>query len=88
MLRDFKSDYSAEDLCQRQERGWRSWRELLARFLAEDQIYMERVFPYQEAGKDSADPRIRTVALRRVYESTGILVKARVPREIYGISCI
>ena len=50
VLRDFKSDYSLK-ISARTGQGLEELGELLARFLAEDQIYMERIFPYQEAGK-------------------------------------
>ena len=50
VLRDFKSDYSLK-ISARTGQGLEELGELLARLLAEDQIYMERIFPYQEAGK-------------------------------------
>ena len=49
VLRDFKSDYSLK-ISARTGQGLEELGELLARLLAEDQIYMERIFPYQEAG--------------------------------------
>lgn len=82
VLRDFKSDYSLK-ISARTGQGLEELEELLARFLAEDQIYMERIFPYQEAGKIQLIREYGQL-LSEEYTETGILVKARVPREIYG----
>lgn len=82
VLRDFKSDYSLK-ISARTGQGLDELGELLARLLAEDQIYMERIFPYQEAGKIQLIREYGQL-LSEEYTETGILVKARVPREIYG----
>ena len=44
---------------------------------------MEWIFPYQEAGKIQLIREYGQL-LSEEYTETGILVKARVPREIYG----
>ena len=82
VLRDFKSDYSLK-ISARTGQGLEELGELLARLLAEDQIYVERIFPYQEAGKIQLIREYGQL-LSEEYTETGILVKARVPREIYG----
>lgn len=82
VLRDFKSDYSLK-ISARTGQGLEDLGELLARLLTEDQIYMERIFPYQEAGKIQLIREYGQL-LSEEYTETGILVKARVPREIYG----
>ena len=82
VLRDFKSDYSLK-ISARTGQGLEELGELLARLLAENQIYMERIFPYQEAGKIQLIREYGQL-LSEEYTETGILVKARVPREIYG----
>ena len=82
VLRDFKSDYSLK-ISARTGQGLEELGELLARLLAEDQIYMERIFPYREAGKIQLIREYGQL-LSEEYTETGILVKARVPREIYG----
>lgn len=82
VFRDFKSDYSLK-ISARTGQGLEELGELLARLLAEDQIYMERIFPYQEAGKIQLIREYGQL-LSEEYTETGILVKARVPREIYG----
>ena len=78
VLRDFKSDYSLK-ISARTGQGL----EELGELLAKDQIYMERIFPYQEAGKIQLIREYGQL-LSEEYTETGILVKARVPREIYG----
>ena len=82
VLRDFKSDYSLK-ISARTGQGLEELGELLARLLAEDQIYMERIFPYQEAGKIQLIREYGQL-LSEEYTETGILVKSMVPREIYG----
>ena len=82
VLRDFKSDYSLK-ISARTGQGLEELGELLARLLAEDQIYVERISPYQEAGKIQLIREYGQL-LSEEYTETGILVKARVPREIYG----
>ena len=82
VLRDFKSDYSLK-ISARTGQGLEELGELLARLLAEDQIYVERICPYQEAGKIQLIREYGQL-LSEEYTETGILVKARVPREIYG----
>ena len=46
------------------------------------QIYVERLFPYQEAGKIQLIREYGQL-LSEEYTEDGILVKARVPGEIY-----
>ena len=72
VLRDFKSDYSLK-ISARTGQGLEELGELLARLLAEDQIYMERIFPYQEAGKIQLIREYGQL-LSEEYTETGILV--------------
>ena len=82
VLRDFKSDYSLK-ISARTGQGLEELGELLEKLLSEDQIYVERIFPYQEAGKIQLIREYGQL-LSEEYTESGILVKARVPREIYG----
>ncbi len=82
VLRDFKSDYSIKISAKTGE-GLEELGELLQKLLSEEQIYVERVFPYQEAGKIQLIREYGQL-LSEEYTESGILVKARVPREIYG----
>ena len=56
--------------------------DLLEKLLTEELIYVERVFPYQEAGKIQLIREFGQL-ISEEYTESGITVKARVPREIY-----
>ena len=58
-------------------------KELLGKILSEEQIYVEKLFSYQEAGKIQLIREYGQL-LSEEYTDSGILVKARVPGEIYG----
>ena len=58
------------------------FKQLLSEILAEGQIYMERLFPYSEAGQIQLIREYGQL-LSEEYTEGGIAVKARVPREIY-----
>lgn len=80
-VRDFRADYTLKISAKTGE-GLPELKELLGKLLAEDQIYIERVFPYQEAGRIQL---IRDYGqlISEEYTEAGIAVKARVPMEIY-----
>ena len=48
-----------------------------------EQIYVERLFPYQEAGKIQLIREYGQL-ISEEYTEEGIAVKARVPKEIYA----
>lgn len=80
-VRDFRADYTIAVSAKTGE-GLEEFKEVLEKILAEGQIYIERLFPYSQAGK------IQTIRgfgqlLSEEYMDNGILVKARVPMEIY-----
>ena len=81
VLRDFKSDYSLK-ISARTGEGLDALNDLLEKLLTEELIYVERVFPYQEAGKIQLIREFGQLISEEYIES-GIAVKARVPREIY-----
>ena len=81
-LRDFKADYTLKISAKTGE-GLDSLEELLEKLLSEEQIYIERLFPYSEAGKIQLIREFGQL-LSEEYTDTGIAVKARVPKEIYG----
>ena len=56
---------------------------VLEKLLAEEQIYVERLFPYQEAGKIQLIREYGQL-ISEEYTEEGIAVKARVPKEIYA----
>lgn len=80
-MRDFRADYTIAASARTGE-GLEEFKEVLEKILAEGQIYIERLFPYGQAGK------IQTIRgfgqlLSEEYMDDGIFVKARVPMEIY-----
>lgn len=80
-LRDFKSDYSLK-ISARTGEGLSELNDLLQKLLAEELIYVERLFPYHEAGKIQLIREYGQL-ISEEYTDTGITVKARVPKEIY-----
>ena len=56
---------------------------LLGKILSEEQIYVEKLFGYQEAGKIQLIREYGQL-LSEEYTDSGIMVKARVPQEIHG----
>jgi len=80
-LRDFKADYVV-NVSARTGAGMDEFMSILEEILVNDQIYIERLFSYGEAGK------IQTIRaygqlLSEEYTDQGIEVKAYVPMEIY-----
>ena len=63
--------------------GLEELKALLGKILSEEQIYVEKLFPYQEAGKIQLIREYGQL-LSEEYTEGGILVKARVPQEIHG----
>lgn len=81
-IRDFRADYVIKTSVKTGE-GLEELKHLLERLLAEDQIYIERLFSYQEAGKIQLI-RESGQLISEEYTEEGISVKARVSMEIYG----
>ena len=81
VLRDFKADHTLK-ISARTGEGLDDLNDLLEKLLAEEQIYVERLFPYQEAGKIQLIREYGQL-ISEEYTETGIAVKARVPKEIY-----
>lgn len=81
-IRDLKADHTLKISAKTGE-GLEEFKELLGELLSEGMIYVERVFPYQEAGKIQMI-RERGQLLSEEYTEAGIAVTARVPKEIYA----
>lgn len=81
-LRDLRGDYSLRISAKTGE-GLKELCSLLESLLSQELLYVERLFPYQEAGKIQL---IRDYGqlLEEEYTDKGILVKGRVPKEIYA----
>lgn len=80
-IRDFKADYTLK-ISAKTGKGLQEFNDLLQKLLSEEQIYIERLFPYQEAGKIQLIREYGQL-LSEEYTDAGIAVKARVPMEIY-----
>lgn len=81
-LRDSRADYTLRVSARRGD-GLEEFKKILGQILSENQIYIERLFPYEKAGLIQLI-RGKGQLLMEEYKEDGILVKARVPREIYG----
>lgn len=78
---DLRADYTVKTSAKTGE-GLQELQELLGKLISEELLYVERVFPYQEAGKIQLI-RENGQLLSEEYTENGIHVKARVPKEIY-----
>lgn len=85
VIRDSKADYVLK-ISARTGEGLEEFKKLMEKILSEDQIYVERLFPYQEAGKIQMI-REQGQLLSEEYTENGIAVKAKVPKELYGRIC-
>ena len=80
-VRDLRADYTVKTSAKTGE-GLQELQELLGKLISEELLYVERVFPYPEAGKIQLI-RENGQLLSEEYTENGIHVKARVPKEIY-----
>lgn len=79
--RDFQADYSIP-VSARTGLGMDELKKDLLEILRRDQIYVERLYPFQEAGRIQLI-RTRGQLLTEEYTADGILVKAYVPEDVY-----
>ena len=82
ILRDLKADYTLKVSAATGE-GMEELCALLQKILQDGMIYIERLYPYSDAGK-IALIRDRGHLLTEEYQAEGIAVTARVPRELYA----
>ena len=80
-IRDFRADRTFK-ISAKTGDGLAELKDFLSQLLAEEQLYVERLFPYQEAGKIQLIREYGQL-LSEEYTEGGIAVKARVPKEIY-----
>lgn len=80
--RDFQADYSIP-VSAKTGQGLDELKKALLEIIRRDQIYIERLYDFPEAGKIQVI-RSRGQLLSEEYVPDGIRVKAYVPREIYG----
>ncbi len=81
ILRDFKADYIVE-ISARTGLGLSKLQEVIEDVLRSQKIYVERVYPYAEAGKIQLIRKYGEL-LEESYQEDGILAKGYVPAEIY-----
>lgn len=81
-LRDFQADYTLHTSV-RTGQGLEELKHVLLEILRKEQIYVERLYSFAEAGKVQLI-RQKGQLLEEAYVPEGIAVKAYVPREIYG----
>lgn len=82
ILRDFRADYVLKTAVKTGQ-GLEELKEILEKVITEDQIYLERVLGYQEAGQIQIIRKYGQL-LSEEYTPEGIEIKARVPKNIYG----
>jgi len=82
ILKDLSADYQVK-ISAKKGLGIQELQDTLENILRNQKIYLEKVYPYQEAGRIQ---KIRKYGelLSEEYTDTGILVKAYVPAELYG----
>ena len=80
--RDFRADYSIPASAKTGQ-GLDELKKALLEILRRDQIYIERLYDFSEAGKIQII-RNRGQLLSEEYVPEGIAVKAYVPRDVYG----
>ncbi len=85
ILRDFHADHTVEISAKTGE-GLKELGEILEQVLKKKQILIERIYPYEEAGKIQQIRKFGQL-LTEEYRQEGIYVKAYVSAEIYGRVC-
>ena len=80
--KDFRADYSILTSAKTGQ-GLEELKSALLEIIRRDQIYIERLYPFGEAGKIQLI-RSRGQLISEEYVPEGIAVKAYVPAEIYG----
>ena len=80
--RDFQADYSIPTSAKTGQ-GLEELKKALLEILRRDQIYIERLYDFSEAGKIQLI-RSRVQLISEEYVPEGIKVKAYVPKDIYG----
>ena len=81
-IRDFKADYIVKTAIKTGQ-GLEELKEVLEKILTENQIYLERILNYQEAGQIQLIRKYGQL-ISEEYTDRGIEIKARVPQNIYG----
>lgn len=80
-LRDFQADYVL-NISAKSKEGLEELKQLLEQVLREEQVYVERLYPYDQAGKISLVRKYGQV-IQEEYLPEGICIKAYIPMEAY-----
>ena len=81
-MRDLRSDYQIR-ISAKTGDGIDRLKDLLGQILRSQKVYMERLFPYSQAGKIQTIRKYGEL-LSEEYEAEGIRVKAYVPVELFA----
>ena len=82
VLRDFKADKTVT-ISAKTGSGLNQLLNTIEEILRDQKVYIEKVFPYNEAGKIQLI-RKNGQLLKEEYVADGIYIEAYVPKEIYG----
>ncbi len=82
ILKDLSADYQVK-ISAKEGLGIQELQDTLEDILRNQRIYLEKTYPYHEAGRIQKIRRYGEL-LSEEYTDTGILVKAYVPAELYG----
>lgn len=85
IIRDSRADHIVK-ISAKTGAGLDEFKSLMEKILSEDSIYIERLFPYSEAGKIQLIRELGQL-LSEEYTENGIAVKAKVPKDVYGRVC-
>lgn len=82
VFRDFKADYVLK-VSARTGAGLEKLEQTLEKILLENQVYIERLYPYEHAGRLAVIRQYGQV-IKEEYTERGISVSAYIPREYYS----
>ncbi len=81
-LRDIQADYQVR-VCAVTGQGLEELTEILETIVRSSRVYLDKIYPYQEAGTVQKIRQMGTL-ISEEYEEDGIHVKAYVPAEVFG----
>jgi GTPase len=82
IIKDFKADKIVK-ISAKENRGLDELQEILEEILRERKILIERVFPYNDAGKIQVIRKYGQL-LEEEYQAEGIYIKAYLPKDVYS----
>ncbi len=82
IYKDSKADYCIKGSI-RERKGLNQLEEILEKIIQERNVYIEKILPYQEAGKIQLIRQYGQL-LKEEYVETGIAIRANIPKELEG----